>query len=113
MSADDDLQQSLMVARRDRLRFEGLPSQTPAEIIRDAWERLLLTPEVQRLEPGVLAGFDSAASFLLALVPGNAAFAAYEAKGLGYLLHVILSVATEKAKRDQAGEGWTTSPPPG
>lgn len=97
----DALSLALARLRADRLRFEGLPVATPLEIVRDAWERILLTDEVQGAAPGALDAFDGGVAFLLALVPGNQLLAGLEAKGLGYLLHALLAVATEKARRDQ------------
>jgi hypothetical protein len=101
---DDALQAQLARFRADRLRFEGLPVKSVVEIMRDALEQVILSAEVQALEPTAEQGFQSVVAFLLGEIPGNGGFAPYEAKILGLAVHGLFSAATAKAKKDQAAE---------
>lgn len=102
MSADDELAAALARARADRLRFEGLPAATPLEIVRDAVERVVLTPEFQAWANAAIGGTDALAGVLLASLAPNAALAPLEVKALDFVLHLALSALVAKARADQA-----------
>ena len=94
--ADPRLEQLLAKLSRQREAFQGIPRQSAIEIVEEAIGKLLLLPGV---ESSMIAGGDTAASFLLSAIAPNVPFVPLEVKGLDLLLHAACALAEDKYKR--------------
>lgn len=103
MSAPESLAAALARAAADRKTFEGIPVPSALQILEEAWDRILFTPEAAQVEAAGIGGIESAFALIVpALCPADAPFVGLEVKGLDFFFHLGIALMNARARRAEA-----------